>query len=316
MAPIVVTSCSSRKRCPTAEALRAADLPRAGLLEVASEWRGRVAAAQHLVPADELYAGRSFKEATLAAAGGSELYVVSAGLGLLHSRTPVSPYSLTVSAGSSDNVLSRIVGAATPAEWWEEGPSKSLFSQSFKNVVGSQSDQLVLLALPTTYLQMVTPELLTLSPEMRVRLRLFTMGSVSQFPTVLQPQIMPYNARLDAAQSVYRGTRTDFAQRALHHFTMQVLRQRERASAAEHRTAVEEALTGLGEPPSPVRRERRDDADLRALIEANWEVAKGKAGAMLRVLRDDLGIACEQGRLARLFNDVAADQARVIGTMP
>ena len=81
-------------------------------------------------------------------------------------------------------------------------------------------------------------------------------------------------------------------------------------SAEFHAAAVAEAL---GRFPSPPRffRSPRTDVEIADLILANWERAEGKSSRMLRVLRDDLDIACEQSRFARLFRETAARRKEV-----
>ena len=48
-------------------------------------------------------------------------------------------------------------------------------------------------------------------------------------------------------------------------------------------------------------RERHTDEQLSALITEHWNEAGRSASRMLRYFRDELGIACEQARFARLF---------------
>ena len=50
----------------------------------------------------------------------------------------------------------------------------------------------------------------------------------------------------------------------------------------------------------PTGAQRRSDADLLEIIRANWSDAGGSASQMLRWLRSELGLACEQGRMREL----------------
>ena len=47
-----------------------------------------------------------------------------------------------------------------------------------------------------------------------------------------------------------------------------------------------------------------DDDEMKIIIKKLWSRADGQVGRMLRVLRDEEKIACEQGRFATLFREV------------
>lgn len=64
--------------------------------------------ANERIPAGKLYQGRAFREAELAArALSAEIYILSAGLGLVSQLDDVPAYSLTVANGA-DNILARL----------------------------------------------------------------------------------------------------------------------------------------------------------------------------------------------------------------
>lgn len=304
---MVVTACAGRKRLPPAKGLCAADLPFGKLHEVAASWLTRLARTPRTMEASRLYVGRAFGEACRAASEG-DLYVVSAGLGLLPAHVPVPAYSLTVSPESPDDVLARITEAVSAADWWRVGPARSGLGVDLSELVKATADRSLLLALPLTYLDMLAPALLALPVSVHGRLRLFCGVSATRLPVPLRPCLMPYDDRLNAAASPHRGTRADFAQRAVRHFVEHVLPHSPAGTANAHRAAVEAALAGLRPPPA-IRRDRRDDDELRALIGAHWQAAEGQAGRMLRVLRDQLGVACEQKRFAELFRKIRAERA-------
>jgi hypothetical protein len=53
-------------------------------------------------------------------------------------------------------------------------------------------------------------------------------------------------------------------------------------------------------------RARHDDEVLKVLIAQHWMAANGSGSRLLRIFRDDLNIACEQGRFAALVREVRA----------
>jgi hypothetical protein len=118
---------------------------------------------------------------------------------------------------------------------------------------------------------------------------------------------MPYDDRLDGPDSTNRGTRSDFAGRALRHFAELTRGEPQGHSAAEHAAKVSATLDGW-RMPAKVARIRHDDAALLDLIRAHWDAERGSSSRLLRRFRDDLGIACEQGRFAKLAREVRSER--------
>jgi hypothetical protein len=168
----------------------------------------------------------------------------------------------------------------------------------------------ILIALPSTYLLMILADLRSLESKTRHRLRVFSRIDVGTLPPALQPYVMPYDARFDGAGTRYPGTQVDFAQRALLHFVENILTQEPTGTHQSHAAAVEESIATLKAPSIP-KRKKLSDGDVMHLIQEHWDLAQGQSSRMLRVLRDDLEVACEQSRFRDLFNEVKAKRAAV-----
>jgi hypothetical protein len=310
--PVVIVACSNRKKVGPIRMLRAASLSKGPLGEVASCWAARVRAARKRVRAEALYCGRSFLEAKTAALQlGADFYIASAGLGLIKDSTDVPPYSATIARASRDNILSRVTnanGEAAIAGWWQALARRSPVGNPLSEVV-RQSSGLILIAVPSAYLAMLAGELARVHGRSLRRVRIFTRAVPKTFPEKLRPMVMPYDDRFDGPDSDMPGTTTDFASRALRHFVDHILQDDPSSNLAAQARAVRSALRGLRRSPARVRL-RRSDAELVDLIRKHWKAAEGKSGRMLRVLRDDLGIACEQSRFARLFAKAKRMRAR------
>ena len=308
MQPLVITSCTNRKRVAPDETLRGTSLQRGELGAVAEAWAQRLRSAQPATRADGLYCGRAFRDARAAAerARGA-LYIVSAGLGLVPAHAKVPSYSLTITSNSSESVLNRIAGSCTATRWWEALISCSPFSDQLATVV-QQCPGAILVALPTSYLSMVWAQIEGLPSAAQARLRIFTRMPSHSIPAALKPYKMPYDARFDGTGTAYPGTQGDFAQRALLHFVERILPQEPTGNAETHAQAVDASLASLRAPTIPARR-RLSDSDVVALIHRHWNAVSGQSSRMLRFLRDDLKVACEQSRFRALFN--AAKKERV-----
>jgi hypothetical protein len=289
---LVVTNCTNRKRPAPTRDLMARSLAMGDAISVARAWWERVEATLDHARARDVYKGRAFAEAVrVAEVLDTQIWIVSAGLGLFNADDAIPSYSLTISPGFEDTVLYK--ANCTPQAWW-----RALSS------IGRRSDwpdaDLVLLALSGPYLAMVAPDLSNWPQDRRDRLRIFSGASPADIDSSLRSQVMPYDGRLDDRKGPIRGTQADFAQRAMRHFAETVLPASRGASTAEHLAAVETALSGLRKPERPDRT-KLPDAEIIELIQEHWMAVGGRSGRMLRRLRDELGVACEQGRFKSLF---------------
>lgn len=295
MQTTIITTCTNRKRRAAPPELRARALSVGATEVVAADWIARIASASDLGPALQLYAGRGFREAVRAAeACEARLLVISAGLGLIDVSADVPAYDLTLSATSEDAVGKKVDGSAR--DWWAAITHDAGEIDRF-------GGGLILAALSRPYLSMVADEWAQWPKERLTRLRIFCKEPPRDLPSELAHAWMPYDDRLDQVGEGLAGTQSDFAQRALRHF-VEALGVRP-LSATNHRAAVTLALSSLTPRSVPVR-ERSDDLAILTLIRRDWDLVDGRSGAMLRHLRDELLVACEQGRFKRLFKAAAA----------
>lgn len=304
---LVLTSCTNRKRRPVPESLRASSLPRAELSEFAARWGCRLASAHPRFRASDVYGGRAFQEAVAAARlMDSRLLIVSAGLGLIDSSEQVPPYACTILANAPDSIASRVTDDFTPASWWRELNLVSPYSLPVREAVLATTG-VVCVALSEAYLEMVAAELIDLPMAELERLRVFTRTPTERVPSALRRFVMPYDDRLDGPDSMISGTRSDFAGRAVRHFAEYVTSANRACSAEADAAAVAAALEGW-HMPARFERVRYDDAAMRELIVTHWKAADGSSARLLRLFRDELNIACEQGRFAGLVREVRASR--------
>ncbi len=300
---LVVTTCTNRKRAPPAADLRVSQLGCSSATEVAADWVARLHAAQDRTLATRLYAGRGFQEARAAAAAiNADVAIISAGLGFIEASKAIPPYSLSVVPGSADNVLARTNDRPSAADWWRLICQVSPFSRSVSDVLGSCSG-IIILAVSDAYLSMIADDLNALSADVSARLRIVTRAPEARIPRGLRACVMPYDDRLDGPNSTIRGTRGDFAARAARHFAQEVIARNPGGTVDEHASAVLRLLSAWQYPPATGRTRHEDDAILD-LLRAHWDRVGGQSGKLLRVLRDELQVACEQGRFVGLMNRV------------
>jgi hypothetical protein len=301
---LLISHCTHKKWFDPA--VEADALARDSVAEVGRQWVEGLRKAPTATAAGGLYKGRSHLESRRAAILTTYPHlIVSAGLGLTPAEREVPSYGATLLNGQ-DNVLARLTDGTSSRGWWTWLQANSPFAVSLADAIANSRGP-VLLALTKPYLAMIGDELSGLADKDRERLRIFCGVAVGD--AALAEQQMPYDSRLDGPDSDISGTRSNFAGRALHHFCRAVLPGREEANAAAHAGAVQDALA----PWRPAKTRRglsMSDAELRAILAEHWDAHEGRATRLLRLLRDDLGIACEQGRFARLARNMREERGR------
>jgi hypothetical protein len=205
----------------------------------------------------------------------------------------VPVYGLTVSRGPVESVAAKITGKFDAAAWFSallSGPH----SRQWAEALGGSGR--ILLALTRPYAEMVGRSLAELDSSILVRFRIFGASLSAVLPAVLRPALAPYDERLDV---ILPGTRADFSQRALSHFVSSVA-----VSCGTHDrdgdyAAVEAALESMV-APRRMRRLRCTDEEILQLISSRLPSQCGVA-LILRAIRDEEGVACEQSRFNRLY---------------
>jgi hypothetical protein len=294
---VIVTSCTQRKA--GRDRVDVAQLPdSASVVRLAQAWRRAIGKASADMAAQNLYQGRSIVDTSVAAAAlGAPWYVVSAGLGLIRSDQPVPAYECTVAAGTDLDRRLRALGSHA-AQWWN-----ALTNTSPAPLSRLIAKAPTLLALPSGYLRLVHDDLAQVTTAKARPLRILTsVAGARCVPDHLQGCVMPYDERLESVCG-YAGTQADFAQRALRHF-VEVL-QATPMSLEDARAAVAMSLANRRRRQRSMGQRMTDDEILKVLV-AQWTRHSGSSTKLLRYLRDEAQISCEQKRFSRLWQGLSA----------
>lgn len=224
------------------------------------------------------------------------LSFVSAGMALVDGDQAIPGYDLTVSPSSPSAPAPLRVGNAKPSDWWLALNSAYGLTNPFASLM-RKHDGLILLALPSTYMRMVEPNLLALTETERKRLRLLTIGR-SEMDAGLRSQVIEYDARLDGLEGAPQGTQSSAVQRALVHFAAFLKGQSEDLDIDVQRQWVSEALARTIRRDRPARLVQTDEEILKWIRHEDPRGERAQS-ALLRVLRS-AGFACEQKRFSRL----------------
>ncbi|MGY0193824.1 hypothetical protein ACWA7J_01975 [Leptothrix sp. BB-4] len=278
---------------------------RGSLPAVAANWTVGVNRHEVLVPrAGDYYGGRAFQEAVHVSRHlSARLGIVSAGLGFVWSDAVIPAYDLTISAG--DNSIRPYLRAngLNTADWWRELNEARGRARPLKHLLDVQPNAMMLVALPSTYLEMVGEELEALPQPGLRRVRLFTSPSgTALLAERVRAQVLPYDDRLEGTP--YAGTKSDFPQRAMRHF-VEALEGHGLSITSAVRNVVQsmDALPARTHP----QRQRQTDDEIVMTLKAQWERHGGAGGRLLRHLRDEAGVACEQSRFKELWHRVRAE---------
>lgn len=307
MAHHIITNCTSRKRDLGVDPLVPCFNEIGTLKEAATQWVARVKSSNIVVSPTDLYQGRSISESRLTSRRLSAgLHVVSAGLGLVSMTDLIPNYSLTISEGTGSILNWLALQKCSSADWWIQLCDALSSSVPVSALVANAStNDKVFIALPGRYMQMISSDLCRIDTRHQEKLRIFTSGAGSKFvPDALKSFVMPYDERLEGIPQ-HDGTRSDFPQRALKHFVTHLQAQDHPLEQA--RRSVLQAMESSQLRLNPTR-VKVNDARITELIREHWNDYGGSATKLLRFLRDDAKVACEQSRFSGIWRTVRDQQ--------
>ncbi|EQB0418333.1 hypothetical protein ACYAFH_001164 [Pseudomonas aeruginosa] len=307
MSIVIITNCTNRKRLGGLAPLQLCTSRSESLTATTATWVQQVKARTVTLPAESLYTGRSVQDAKWVAQKlDARLMFASTGLGLIESEHPCPPYNLTVAA-SPDSIhpwLSEM--ALHPSDWWDAINSHWLRPSPIAALAGRTDIKHILVALSATYIDLVANDLEQIATSDRYKMRFFTSRpGVASLPKQFHQLAMPYDERLESSHLA--GTRADFPQRAMRHFVELVARPNNSPNVDYQ--AVAEAMSALT-LPGAIKRRRVSDEEVKTLLKEAWDAHKGSSSRLLRYLRDDALVACEQSRFRSLWLELQEHSSR------
>lgn len=301
---IIITNCTHRKRSRggvvCAQDIFSESKTHHSINDAANLWYQATLNAQDKSLMEDTYRGRSFSEAKWSADFlRADLYVVSAGLGLLQPKSAIPNYNLTVSGGPGSIQTMLEHYAVGPSAWWTALTTAKGSLNPIQRLAKNNSISRIFLALPAAYIQLIKQDLEGITKDQVHKLRILTspLGSQS-VPSNLIECTLPYDERLEG---ILPGTRTDFPQRALRHFITTFSTD---LPSHEAQTGVAETMDSAKRPSIPLR-VRRTDAEIITLLCSEWNRFNGSSSRLLRFLRDEAFVACEQSRFRDLWREAA-----------
>ncbi len=308
----VVVTCSNRKRLPTPARLRVRTLRARNVAARARTWIARLdgVAAESLIARD-LYAGEHWQIARSLADVGREVglavevWIASAGYGLVRWDHPLKPYAATFAPGHPDSVVPDLHPGRAEASgrWWQElskwpGPQPHL-PRSITALAAQHPGDHLVVALSSTYLAALRSDLVEARGSHPDHLLVVSAGT--RGVPGLGSSLMPVDASL---QIHVGGTRLSLNARVVR-WLIQTWPQHHLESAQ-----VSRCLVGFPQEPwqGPQPRTRLTDDEVLEYILREQSTATGSSKTvLLRRLRAS-GRACEQSRFGVLFANARRDQ--------
>ncbi|TSC27501.1 hypothetical protein [Corallococcus sp. Z5C101001] len=308
----IVASCTDRKRLPVPETLHLRHIRGAQAEVRANTWWHQLQSHMHpLGPVQELYAGEHWSVVlglpTIAHESGFKpnLWVASAGYGLIPNEALVRPYSATFARGHADSVA-RDAGnqdmATQLRRWWgtlssHAGPAPH-HARTIRQLASEQSNSSILVVASPLYIAAISDDLEGAANALQHPERLLVVSSPAPLSKgLLAPHWIPSSAH---HQQRLGGSRLGLHARVAREILLSA--QGARLDAAEAQSKYQN-LIKTSDPIQSYDRQPMTDDELRTFIRQVMDEGTKSWSAALRQLRGRQ-FACEQRRFKSLFVQV------------
>jgi hypothetical protein len=304
----LMVTCSNRKSEAVPGRLRARSIRARRPEDRIQEWIQRVESVPASpVAATDLYAGEHWRLASglpeaARTRGPVELWVLSAGYGLIKSRTPIKPYSAAFSGSQPDAVVRVRRGVSHRSllqQWWAGlagWRTAGMSTRSIAHAAKNDPDAAFLIVASPPYLQACAADIRTAFDKVQDQSRFLVLSVGGSTEGIGVPNVLPTDARL---QRVVGGTLSALNDRLAHlvlrSFPVSDLRFEEVKRFFASMTAELPAHPAYGRAVST-------DDEVKSFIRGLIG-PKTSASRLLRQFRDG-GRACEQSRFRRVYLEV------------
>jgi len=304
----VVVTCTKDKRQPVADECQLRNVPGVSIRERMQEWHARTNRHwNESVRVADLYAGDHW--ANVRAFGSSyyaiEVWVCSAGYGLIHFDDRVAPYAATFSRNHPDSVAAHLPESerlSAAENWWKATASKwkTHFGdrpRSLTELMATYPKRSLLVVASDNYMRAIADDLRDGVSHLAASDQLAIVCAGVKNLDGLDQNLVPCDARMQATLGgARRSLNTRLAARIISES-----RQPPRATSLKKRY---EKILSEQPPIEKYNRQQLSDDEVKAFIRKQLRVSpNSQHSPMLRVLRD-CNMACEQKRFANLYREV------------
>lgn len=297
---ILITNCAATKRMAAGEPV----LLRKWTGSVCQRfhwWRNAIEKQASTTTARECYAGDAWSQAIAAekvSPSRSQLWVISAGLGLLSADETISNYSATFVSNELDSVASNL---SEKTDWWNlliGWRRASTGIGCITDLAVANPKSVLMVAVSSSYFSVIKEDLVSARAALATPDQLLVISAGTRPVTALGHSLLPIDARFE---NLVGGARATLNARMLRHIVEENRQGRIRApQISEYLSAL---AAKLDSPRSFDRRSLSDKQIAMFIRKQSMSVPRSSASALLRKLRDQ-GLACEQKRFHRIYKTI------------
>jgi hypothetical protein len=297
---ILITNCAATKRIAAGEPVLLRKW-NGSVCQRFHWWRSAIEKQVPTIAARECYAGDAWTQAIAAekvSPSRSQLWVISAGLGLVSADEVISNYSATFVNNELDSVAADLRGKI---DWWNllvEWRRKSTGIGCITDLASVNPKSVLIVAVSSSYFSVVKDDLISARAALASPDQLLVISAGTRPVKSLGVSLLPIDARFE---NLVGGARATLNARMLRHIVQEKRNGRIRApQISEYLSAVATTL----DSPRSFERRPLDDKQIAAFIrKRSKSVPRFSASALLRILRDQ-GLACEQKRFHRIYKTI------------
>jgi len=299
----IISSCTSSKKYLPSDLLKLANIDDNLLLEDASElWIKNININESpQYKASQLYKGGVWKvtldiKDILSTKLKTDLYIASAGYGLIHSDKKIYSYDCTFSSGDSNSISKFNNPQDDPSNilWWDN--INTFASDSFP------LDSYFFIILPHDYLVASQNFIQEIIYRYDKKVFIFTANQ-KPIPNFMEQHVIKFDSRFNSFQT---GVMINILQRAVFWLSKEIVMKNIPLVHKDLQTHIDMKLTQYKAFTMPVRKQLTDEEiykKIRLMILYN-NISSATQG--LKYFRQ-LGFACEQKRFGKLFSEVKSE---------
>jgi hypothetical protein len=223
-------------------------------------------------------------------------------MSLVDSDQNIPSYNLTINDNGGPTPFEKVEVSGNSNDWWNALNSAYGYQEPIYNAI-KEHDGLVYIALPALYLDMVKPELIKIANEFPNKTRIISSNKI-KLENSLAKIAIRYDQRLNKLKNGPSGANASFSQRALLHFS-QLIRENhaESFSASEQQRLVDNYFKDINQIQT-IKRVKISEEELVMRVQKALHKHPIPRTKLLEHLRHIDGIACEQSRLYRVYDQV------------
>jgi hypothetical protein len=296
----LITNCTNLKKTNIKGKVQLKNLNLANKPDtIIDSWYKQLESAQEKLPASDVYAGDHWKVAKSVLDQNIDLWVLSAGYGLIHNSTNIGSYDATFSSGS-DNSINKT--GISNSEWWDKlhqvRDGKAFKCQSLYSLVSNNIEDVFFVAASPNYLNVIQNELKQLVVDRKLTNKnFFIISSKHNIDEKLTPYFLESNA--DFCRTINGG------KVSLNIRLAKYLLDEFKCRKFDSTIVTNKYNTLKKNTPKQLIKERKklSDAEITDFILRELSAYKGikvSASMLLKKLRS-ANLACEQKRFSRLL---------------